>query len=173
MAVPLQMVWDAGVAVMAGAGLTVICDVVVAEQLPEVAVIVNVTTTAAFVVLTKVPEMLFPLPDAANPVAVAVLFLVQLKVVPGTAFGLEMFKAEKAIPEQTVWFAGVTETDGCGFTVMETVVTVDIQVAAEAVIVKIVVCATFVVLTNVPEMLAPVPEAAIPVIFEALSRVQL
>ena len=46
-------------------------------QLLAVGVIVNVTVTAALVVLVKIP-VIFPLPLAAIPVTVAVLFLVQL-----------------------------------------------------------------------------------------------
>ena len=42
---------------------------------------VKVTVTGAFVVFTRVPDML-PDPEAAIPVAVAVLLRVQAKVVP-------------------------------------------------------------------------------------------
>ncbi|MNQ59301.1 hypothetical protein D3C85_735340 [compost metagenome] len=61
-----------------GVGLTSIVAVIgVPGQLLTVGVIVKVTVTGAFVVLVKLPLM-FPLPLAAIPVTVAVLFLVQL-----------------------------------------------------------------------------------------------
>jgi hypothetical protein len=48
-----------------------------------VGVIVNVTVSGALVVLVKLPLM-SPLPLAAIPVTVPILFLVQLKVVEAT-----------------------------------------------------------------------------------------
>jgi hypothetical protein len=65
-------------------------------------VIVKVVVTGAVVVLVNVPLML-PVPLAAIPVTVAVLFLVQLNVVPGidptSVIGVI------AEPEQIVWAA--------------------------------------------------------------------
>jgi len=61
-----------------------------------VGVIVKVTVNGALVVLVNVP-LILPEPLAAIPVTVAVLFLVQLKVVPETA------------PESTIVVIGVPE----------------------------------------------------------------
>ncbi|MNQ59303.1 hypothetical protein D3C85_735360 [compost metagenome] len=73
-----QIVCEAGVATALGVGLTSTVAVTgVPGQLLAVGVIVKVTVTGAFVVLVRLPLM-FPLPLAAIPVAVPVLFLVQL-----------------------------------------------------------------------------------------------
>ena len=56
-------------------------------QEPAVAVIVNVVVCAAPVVFVSVPVIVPPVPLAAIPVRLTVLSLVQLKVVPVTAFG--------------------------------------------------------------------------------------
>ena len=62
-------------------------------------VIVKVTVTGAVVVLVSVPVM-FPLPLAAIPVTLAVLFLVQLKVVD-TTFPVKAIVV-MAVPEHIV-----------------------------------------------------------------------
>ena len=75
----------AGVATAVGVGLTKTVAVIAVPEHPlAVGVIVNVTVTAAVVVFVNVP-LILPLPDAAMPVTVAVLFLVQAYVVPLTA----------------------------------------------------------------------------------------
>ena len=85
MAAPLQMVCDGGVATAFGVGFTSTLTVTGVPLQPlAVGVIVKVTVIGAFVVLVNVPLML-PVPLAAIPVTVAVLFLVQLNVVPATA----------------------------------------------------------------------------------------
>ena len=76
--------------------------VVVLEQLPAVAVIVNVVVCCVVVVLISVPEIGEPVPLVAIPVRLVVLVLVQLKVVPGTALGLVITIFAIAVPEHTV-----------------------------------------------------------------------
>ena len=93
---------------------------VVDEQPFAVAVIVNVVVWEVICVFAKVPEIVEPLPLAAIPVRFAVLFLVQLKVVPGILFGFEMLICEIAVPEQIVCAAGETLTFGIP-TIMVTV----------------------------------------------------
>jgi hypothetical protein len=72
------------------------------EQLPAVAVIVNVVVCTVLVVLVKVPDIGDPVPLAAMPVRLPVLSLVQLKVVPATLLGLVITILEIAVPEHTV-----------------------------------------------------------------------
>ena len=75
---PEQTVWDVGVAIAAGAGFTTTVALMGASLQPlAVATMVNVTVTAAVVVLASTPVIL-PVPLAAMPVTVAVIFLVQL-----------------------------------------------------------------------------------------------
>ena len=84
MALPEQIVCEAGVATALGVGLTKTVAVIgVPEQPLAVGVIVKVTVIGALVVLVKEPLML-PEPEAAIPVTVPVLSRVQLKVVPDT-----------------------------------------------------------------------------------------
>ena len=72
-----QIVCEAGVATASGVGLTKTVAVIAAPgQLFAEGVIVNVTVTGALVVLVRFPKML-PDPEAAMPVALAVLSLVQ------------------------------------------------------------------------------------------------
>ena len=65
----------------------------------------------------------------------------------------------------------VALTVGTGLTITLTVVT-DVQVPAEAVIVKVVVCWVFVVFDSVPEIEEPEPDEPIPVIFTLFVLVQ-
>ena len=65
--------------------------------------------------------------------------------------------------------AGVALTVGLGFTVTATVVDDEQPEGEEAVIVKIVVCAIFVVLVKLPVIVLPDPLAAMPVRFDVLS----
>lgn len=143
------------------------------KQLPDCAVMVKSTVCELLVVLVSVPEIVAPLPEFGKPVTFTVLFLVQLKVVPATLFGFEIAIEPKGELPQRVCESGKATTVGFGFTVMLTVVLEESQPAAVAIIVKIVVCGTLVVLVKVPEMLEEVPEVAMPVRFEVLSRVQL
>ena len=90
-------------ALTVGPGLTVIVAVVVLEHPAAVeAVMVNVVTCCVLVVLMSVPEMGDPVPAAAMPVRLAVLSLVQLKVVPATLLGLVITIFVIADPEQIV-----------------------------------------------------------------------
>lgn len=73
-----QIVCDAGVAVAVVTGFTKTVAVIgVPEQPLAIGVMVKVTVTGAPVVLVNAP-LIFPVPLAAIPVTVAVLFLVQL-----------------------------------------------------------------------------------------------
>lgn len=74
-AVPEQIVWEAGVAAAVGLGLT--STDALLEQAFVVGVMVNVTYNGAVVVLVNVP-LIVPEPLLAIPVTPAVLFLVQL-----------------------------------------------------------------------------------------------
>ena len=78
MALPEQIVCDAGVATAVGVGLTVTVAVIGVPAHPlALGVIVKVTVMGALVVLVSDPLM-SPVPDAAIPVTVAVLSLNQL-----------------------------------------------------------------------------------------------
>ena len=121
----------------------------------------------------NVPEILAPTPFAAIPVRFTVLVLVQMKVVPTILFGFVILIEVIAVPEQTVWLIGEALTFGFGFTATVSVKVAEEQPFADAVMVKYVVCGEFVVLVKVPEMLAPIPTAAIPVRLIELSLVQL
>ena len=78
MALPEQIVCDAGVATAVGVGLTVTVAVIGVPVHPlALGVIVKVTVMGALVVLVSDPLM-SPVPDAAIPVTVAVLSLTQL-----------------------------------------------------------------------------------------------
>ena len=118
---PLQIVAVVGETVTVGFGFTVTVTVVVDVHEPAVAVRVNVVVCAVAVVLVRVPLIDAPLPLAAIPVRFAVLFLVQLNVVPATAFGFVISICVIAVPEQIVCVAGVAFTVGVGFTVTVTV----------------------------------------------------
>ena len=70
--------------------------------MPAVAVIVKVLVCTAPVVFVSVPVIVAPVPLAAIPVRLAVLFLVQLKVVPVTALGFVIVMFPIAVPEHRV-----------------------------------------------------------------------
>ena len=150
---------DAGVAVAFGVGLTRTVAVVVGPAHPFAdGVIVKVTVTGALVVLVSIPEML-PDPLTAMPVTVAVLFLVQLYVVPVTLPVSTI--AAMPDPEQIDWLAGVATAFGVGLTRTVAVIAGPTQPFAVGVIVKVTVTGAVVVLVSVPEML-PLPLAAMP-----------
>jgi hypothetical protein len=172
MAVPEQLVWLAGVAFTVGLGFTLTVAVVVLEHPAAVAVMVNVVVCAVLVVFVRVPEIGDPVPLAAMPVRLDVLVLVQLNVVPDTAFGLVITILLIGTPEQSVWFVFVALTVGMGLTVTVTVVLLE-HPAAVAVMVNVVVCCVEVLLLNIPEIDAPVPLAGIPVRLVVLVLVQL
>ena len=77
------------------------------------------------------------------------------------------------IPEQSVWVTGAAVTVGLGFTITVAVVELEHPAAVDAIMLNIVVCWVFVVLTRAPEIELPVPLVAIPVRFVVLSLVQL
>jgi hypothetical protein len=134
-----------------------------------VAVMVNVTVTGADVVFVSAPEI-SPLPLAAIPVTVPVLFLVQLKVAPVVA--LDKAIVVIGLPEHMVWLAGVRVTTGEGFTNTVVVIAVPLQEFAVGVIVKVTVTGAAVVLVSVP-VIFPLPFAAMPVTVAELSLVQV
>lgn len=110
---PLHNVWlETGFIV--GLGLTTTVAVIEVPAQPlAVGVIVKVTVTGALVVFVRVPEM-SPLPEATMPVTLAVLFLVQLKVVPETE-PVNPIDAIK-LPLQIDWVDGVATASGVGLT---------------------------------------------------------
>ena len=138
-AVPEHFVWFVFVALIVGIGLTVTVTVVVVEQLPAVAVIVNVVVTGAFVLFVNVPDIAEPLPLLAIPERPPGVVLVQLRLVPATLFGLVMSIWVIGLPEQTVCVPGVAFNDGVGFIIIVAVVVPE-QPPADAAIVNIVVC---------------------------------
>ena len=157
-----------------GLGLTNTVTVIELEHPAAVdPVMVKVAVCAILVVLVRFPEIVDPVPLPAMPVRLTVLFLVQLNVVPATLFGLLISIWAIVAPEQIVCVAGVAPTVGLGLTVIVAVVVLEHPAAVDAVMVKVVVCGVLVVLVNVPEIVDPVPVAAMPVRFVVLSLVQL
>ena len=163
-----QIVCDAGVATAFGVGLTNTVAVIAAPgQLFAVGMIVKVTVTGALVVLVKEPDML-PEPEAAMPVVLAVLSLVQAYVVPLTAPESTIVLIEAA--EQIVCEAGVATAFGVGLTTTVAVIAAPGQLFADGVIVNVTVTGALVVLVSEPEIL-PDPLAAMPVTLAVLLRV--
>ena len=114
--------------------------------------------------------LILPVPLAAIPVTVAVLFLVQLYVVPETALVNTIGVIGVAL--QMVCAAGVATTFGVGFTVTFTTTGVPLQPPNDGVIVNATTTGAFVVFVSVP-LILPVPLAAIPVTVAVLFLVQL
>jgi len=167
---PEQMVCDAGAATAFGVGFTSTVAVTGAPAQPlAVGMIVKVTVCGILVVLVNAP-LILPLPLAAIPVTLAVLFLVQLKVVPETAPDNTIVVMVPA--EQMVWLAGVATAFGVGFTSTVAVIGVPEQPLAVGVMVKVTVTGALVVLNKLP-LIFPEPLAAIPVTVPVLSLVQL
>lgn len=139
---PVQTLCDAGVATAKGVGLTTISTVVggLEGQLAADALIVKVVVWSTLVMLVNVPVMVAEVPLAAIPVRFAVLFLVQLKVVPATPLGFVIVIGAIAMPPHNVCVAGAAATVGLGLTITVTVVVLVPQPAELAVIVKVVVC---------------------------------
>lgn len=165
------MLCDDGVAVASGLGLTVTVAVMSVPGQPfAVGVMVNVTVTGDNVVLVNTPLML-PLPLAAIPVTVPVLFLVHVYVVPETA----LLNAMAVIlpPEQIGCDDGVAIASGVGFTTTVAVIDEPGQPAPDVgVIVNVTVTGALVVLVNEP-LISPLPLAAIPVTAPVLSLVHV
>ena len=114
-------------------------------------------------VLVAVKAGTLPVPLAAKPIAV--LLLVQLKVVPATA--PVNVVAVVLAPLHTTWLAGWF-TVGVGFTVIVKVVGVPVQTAPpgivyEGVTVTVAVTGVVPVLTPVNDGMLPVPLAAKPI----------
>ena len=82
--------------------IVAVTEVVLRHPAAEEAAMVNVVVCATLVVLVRVPEMGVPVPFAAIPVRFMLLSLVQLNVVPATAFGLVITIFAIADPEQIV-----------------------------------------------------------------------
>ena len=90
--------------------------------------------------MTKVPEIVEPVPLIAIPERLGLAVRVQLYVTPDTLFGLVIKISAISIPPQTVCVNKLTATLGFGFTVTETEVEVDGQPdAEEAVMMNVVV----------------------------------
>ena len=128
---------------------------------------VNVTVIGAAVVLVKLP-LISPLPLATIPVTVAVLFLVQAKVVPVVLLVNAIVVIVPA--EQMVWLEGVATAFGVGLTNTVAVIAVPGHPFAVGVMVNVTVMGAAVVLVNVPEIF-PLPLPAIPVTPTVLSLV--
>jgi len=120
-------------------------------------------------VLVSVPPIL-PDPDAAIPVTLATLSLVQLNTVPATLPVSTIVVI--GTPEHFVCEDGVATALGVGLTITVAVVPVPGQLLAVVVIVNVTVTGALVVLVSVPDIL-PEPLAAIPVTATVLSLVQL
>jgi len=164
---PEQIVWDNGVAIATGLGFTSTVAVCGMAVQPPTVVMVKVTVIGAAVVFVNAPVML-PDPLAAMPVTPAVLFLVQLKVVPPTL--LLNTTGAMVDPEQIVCVNGVAEVTGAGFT--NTVAVIGPPVQLLGVMVNVTVTGDAVVLVNAPVIL-PVPLAGIPVTEAVLFLVQV
>lgn len=114
----LQIVWDGGVAIALGVGLTNTVAVMgIPVQPLTVGVIEKVTVTGAFVVFVKAP-LISPVPLEAMPVTVPVLSLFQLYTVPVSV--LDNTIGVIADPEQIVCAAGVAVATGTGLKVTDT-----------------------------------------------------
>ena len=87
------------VALTVGIGFTVTETVVTEEQVPAVAVIVNMVVIDAEVLFVNEPEMVAPLPLAAIPERPTGVVLVQVNVVPATEFGFVISICVIADPE--------------------------------------------------------------------------
>jgi hypothetical protein len=134
-----------------------------------VGVMVKVTVIGAKVVLVRVP-LILPVPLAAMPVTVAMLSLVQLKVVPATLPVSTIVVI--GLAEQIVWAGGVATAFGVGFTSTVAVIGVPGQPLAVGVMVNVTVTGAKVVLVSVP-LILPEPLAAMPVTVALLSLIQL
>lgn len=111
---PEHIVCDAGLATAVGVGFTSTDAVTGLPGHPlAVGVMVKVTATGPDVVFVNEP-LISPLPLAAIPVTVAVLSLVQLKIVPLTAPVIPI--VVMVLSEQMVWDDGVATASGLGFT---------------------------------------------------------
>ena len=164
-----QTVWETGVATASGVGLTRTVAVIGVPGHPfAVGVMVKVTVTGAKVVLVSVP-LISPLPLAAMPVTVALLSLVQAKVVPATLPLSTIVVIGMA--EQTVWEAGVATAFGVGFTSTVANIGAPGHPFADGVMVKVTITGAKVVLVSVP-LISPLPLAAMPVTVALLSLVQ-
>lgn len=130
---------------------------------------VKVTSTGAFVVLVNAP-LILPLPLAAIPVTVTVLFLVQLKTVPLTLPDNTIVVI--VAPEQMVCDTGVATAFGVGFTSTVAVVDGPGQPLATGVMVKVTVIGALVRLVNEP-LILPLPFVKMPVTVAELSLDQL
>ena len=174
---PEHTVCDAGVAVAVGVGLTTTVAVIdgpvqVTPPLVKLGVMVKVTVMGAAVALVSVPIM-SPVPLAAIPGAVTVLFLVQVKIVPTTL--PDNMIGVMATPEQAAWLAGVATALGIGLTSTVAVIGVPAQPLADGVMVKVTSSGAVLVteLVSVPLIGLPDPLAGMPVTSTRLSLVQV
>ena len=82
--------------------MTITVALVVEKHPLAAAIIVKVVVCGVLVPLFKIPAIFAPIPTEESPVMVAVLFLVQVNIVPATLFGLVLLIGLIAVPEQTV-----------------------------------------------------------------------
>jgi hypothetical protein len=164
-----HIVWLEAVAIALAVGFT---NTVAVDGVPKqplaVGVIVKVTVIGAAVELVSVPLM-SPLPLAAIPVTVGVLFLTHVNVVPVVVLVNAIVAI--AVAEHIVWLEGVAIALAVGFTKTVAVIVLPVQPLNVGVMLKVTVIGAAVVLVRIPVILAPLPPAPIPVTVPVLSLV--
>ena len=158
-AIPEHLVCVAGVAIAFGVGFTITVAVIGVPGQPFAdGVMVKVTVIAPNVVLVNIP-LISPVPLAAMPITVPVLFLVHVYVVPAVL--LVNIISVIVPPEHIVCAGGVATALGVGFTNTVADIAAPGQVLAVGVIVNVTVMGALVLLVSIPLML-PVPLVPIP-----------
>lgn len=165
----LQIVCEFGEILAVGNGFTIIVAFKVEPEQPlAVGVMLKVTLAGLPDVLVKLP-VIFPEPLVEIPDTL-VLFLIQSKAVPET-FPLKFIDV-MLLSEQMVCEAGFMLRLGVGLIKTGMLIGIPTQPFAVGVIVKVVVEGDVVLFVKLPLML-PLPLAAIPIMVEVLSLVQL
>lgn len=169
-ATPEQIVCDDGLALTFGVGFTRMVTFIGEPGQPlRTGIIVKNTGIGIVVLFIKTP-VIFPEPFGGNPVAVVILFLLQLNTVPlKCPLKITGITAE---PEQIVCEAGDAIAVGTGFTCTVTNMGCPVQLFAIGVIVNVTIIGLPVLFINGPEIL-PVPVPAIPPAVMVLSLTQL
>jgi hypothetical protein len=143
------------------------------QPFPAVTVMVKVVVWLTAVLFTKTPVIELPVPELAIPVKFVVLFLVQVKEVPGKLLALFKLIELMAVLLQIVCVLGVAVKRGLGNTITSVVVLSEAHPLAVAVNVKVTVWLLEVLLFKTPDIEVPVPDPLMPETFTALSLVQL
>jgi len=133
-------------------------------------VIAKVTVIAAEVELVKAP-LILPVPLAAIPVTVTVLFLTQLNDVAATDPLISIGKI--AAPAQIFCVKTEATAVGAGLTIIVTITGVPAHPFILGVMVNVTNTGLMVVLVNTPFITAPLPLLLIPVTADTLSLVQV